>query len=125
MQSQTAENDNALTGRTPFINGIVESLPVVIGSMPVAFAFGLSAVKPGSSPLENLFLPNPCGRQPVCDYRPRSLASTDQVVASTGRFYRAGSRLYRSKSIIFPIQISTATLGLTLKLLMIFSRSNL
>ncbi|WP_434461247.1 hypothetical protein ACMV5L_20475 [Serratia plymuthica] len=55
MQSQTAENDNALTGRTPFINGIVESLPVVIGSMPVAFAFGLNAVKPGSSPLENLF----------------------------------------------------------------------
>ncbi|AGP47278.1 hypothetical protein [Serratia plymuthica] len=55
MPSQTAENDNALSGRTPFINGIVDSLPIVIGSMPVAFAFGLSAVKPGSSPPENLF----------------------------------------------------------------------
>lgn len=55
MQSQTAENDNAPSGRTPFVHGIVDSLPIVIGSMPVAFAFGLSAVKLGSSPLESLF----------------------------------------------------------------------
>ena len=38
-----------------FANGVVDSLPIVIGYVPVAFAFGLSAVKLGFSPLESLF----------------------------------------------------------------------
>jgi len=36
--------------------GVYDSLPIVIGYLPVAFAFGLNAVKLGFTPLESLFI---------------------------------------------------------------------
>ncbi|WP_413723490.1 AzlC family ABC transporter permease [Sodalis sp. RH23] len=39
-----------------FREGIKDSLPIVIGYLPVAFAFGLNAVKLGFTPLESLFI---------------------------------------------------------------------
>lgn len=38
-----------------FSEGIIDSLPIVIGYFPIAFAFGLSAVKLGFTPLESFF----------------------------------------------------------------------
>ncbi|AVJ18937.1 AzlC family ABC transporter permease [Serratia rhizosphaerae] len=55
MQSQASENLTPSAARSTFVNGIIDSLPIVIGYLPVAFAFGLSAVKLGFSPLESLF----------------------------------------------------------------------
>ncbi|MCR0996649.1 AzlC family ABC transporter permease [Serratia rubidaea] len=55
MQSQASENLTPSAVRSTFANGIFDSLPIVIGYLPVAFAFGLSAVKLGFSPLESLF----------------------------------------------------------------------
>ncbi|MDU3890250.1 MAG: branched-chain amino acid ABC transporter permease, partial [Serratia liquefaciens] len=52
MQSQAAESINPPAVSSTFTHGIVDSLPIVIGYVPVAFAFGLSAVKLGFSPLE-------------------------------------------------------------------------
>lgn len=37
-----------------FAQGITDSLPIVIGYLPIAFAFGLSAVKLGFTPAESL-----------------------------------------------------------------------
>jgi predicted branched-subunit amino acid permease len=37
-----------------FRQGVTDSLPVVIGYLPIAFAFGLSAVKLGFTPAESL-----------------------------------------------------------------------
>ena len=37
-----------------FKQGITDSLPIVIGYLPIAFAFGLSAVKLGFTPAESL-----------------------------------------------------------------------
>lgn len=104
MQSQTAENDNAPAGRKPFVNGTVDSLPIVIGSMPVAFAFGLSAVKLGSSPLESLFfscLISVATNQsvitaPVVLHQPTRLWQVLVGVIALGLCF------YRSKSMIFP-----------------------
>lgn len=39
-----------------FCEGVFDSLPIVIGYLPVAFAFGLNAVKLGFTPLESLFI---------------------------------------------------------------------
>ncbi|WP_211285998.1 AzlC family ABC transporter permease [Xenorhabdus innexi] len=45
-----------ITGkRASFIEGVFDSLPIVIGYIPISFAFGLSAVKLGFSPLEAIF----------------------------------------------------------------------
>ncbi|MEB6338073.1 AzlC family ABC transporter permease [Serratia rhizosphaerae] len=55
MQSQASENLTPSAVRSTFAHGILDSLPIVIGYLPVAFAFGLSAVKLGFSPLESLF----------------------------------------------------------------------
>ncbi|MBI6548389.1 AzlC family ABC transporter permease [Xenorhabdus sp. VLS] len=38
-----------------FKEGIVDSLPIAIGYIPISFAFGLSAVKLGFTPLEAIF----------------------------------------------------------------------
>ncbi|AOM40891.1 AzlC family ABC transporter permease [Xenorhabdus hominickii] len=38
-----------------FKDGIVDSLPIIIGYLPISFAFGLSAVKLGFTPLEAIF----------------------------------------------------------------------
>ncbi|HFK7188165.1 TPA: AzlC family ABC transporter permease [Serratia odorifera] len=54
MQSQAAENLLPPAVRSTFANGVVDSLPIVVGYIPVAFAFGLSAVKLGFTPLESL-----------------------------------------------------------------------
>lgn len=39
-----------------FREGIIDSLPIVVGYLPVAFAFGLNAVKLGFTPLEGIFI---------------------------------------------------------------------
>ncbi|ATA20907.1 4-azaleucine resistance transporter AzlC [Gibbsiella quercinecans] len=52
MPNQAADN---LTPAATFTNGVVDSLPIVIGYVPVAFAFGLSTVKLGFTPLESIF----------------------------------------------------------------------
>ncbi|MCW2477236.1 AzlC family ABC transporter permease [Candidatus Symbiopectobacterium sp. NZEC151] len=39
-----------------FAEGVISSLPIVIGYLPVAFAFGLNAVKLGYSPWEAVFM---------------------------------------------------------------------
>ncbi|NHB97320.1 AzlC family ABC transporter permease [Photorhabdus stackebrandtii] len=41
--------------KSSFTEGIMDSLPIVIGYIPVAFAFGLSAVKLGFNPIEAIF----------------------------------------------------------------------
>nr|WP_246753726.1 AzlC family ABC transporter permease [Dickeya oryzae] len=42
--------------KASFVRGLFDSLPIVIGYVPVAFAFGLNAVKLGFTPLEAIFL---------------------------------------------------------------------
>ncbi|MDC9613882.1 AzlC family ABC transporter permease [Xenorhabdus khoisanae] len=42
-------------GISSFKEGIFDSLPIVIGYVPISFAFGLSAVKLGFTPLEAIF----------------------------------------------------------------------
>ncbi|PWC22018.1 AzlC family ABC transporter permease [Brenneria nigrifluens] len=39
-----------------FGEGVFDSLPIVVGYLPVAFAFGMNAVKLGFTPLEGIFL---------------------------------------------------------------------
>ncbi|TKI05293.1 AzlC family ABC transporter permease [Martelella alba] len=39
-----------------FSEGLLDSLPIVIGYLPAAFAFGMNAVKLGFTPLESIFL---------------------------------------------------------------------
>ncbi|NDL63949.1 AzlC family ABC transporter permease [Acerihabitans arboris] len=53
-----SQSNNPLTPGPPatFREGIVDSLPIVIGYLPVAFAFGLNAVKLGFTPLEGIFI---------------------------------------------------------------------
>ncbi|MCW7547544.1 AzlC family ABC transporter permease [Photorhabdus sp. APURE] len=41
--------------KSSFTEGIIDSLPIVIGYIPVAFAFGLNAVKLGFNPIEAIF----------------------------------------------------------------------
>ncbi|MFO6494226.1 AzlC family ABC transporter permease [Hafnia alvei] len=57
MQTHTSVEQAAEPVATPstFKEGVVDSLPIVIGYFPVAFAFGLTAVKLGFSPLESIF----------------------------------------------------------------------
>ncbi|MDN5969822.1 MAG: branched-chain amino acid ABC transporter permease, partial [Enterobacterales bacterium] len=52
MQTHTSVEQAAEPVATPstFKEGVVDSLPIVIGYFPVAFAFGLTAVKLGFSP---------------------------------------------------------------------------
>ncbi len=56
------ESRRAVTALRPdrspasFREGVYDSLPIVIGYLPVAFAFGLNAVKLGFTPLESLFI---------------------------------------------------------------------
>ncbi|QWA12189.1 AzlC family ABC transporter permease [Sodalis ligni] len=42
--------------KATFGEGVFDSLPIVIGYVPVAFAFGMNAVKLGFTPLEGIFL---------------------------------------------------------------------
>lgn len=46
----------AKTAPATLRQGVLDSLPIVIGYLPVAFAFGLNAVKLGFTPLEGLFI---------------------------------------------------------------------
>ncbi|OCQ53657.1 Inner membrane protein YgaZ [Photorhabdus australis subsp. thailandensis] len=41
--------------KSSFTDGIIDSLPIVIGYVPVAFAFGLNAIKLGFNPIEAIF----------------------------------------------------------------------
>lgn len=54
MQSHTEKEDSSPSSVATFRQGIIDSLPIVIGYLPIAFAFGLSAVKLGFSPIESL-----------------------------------------------------------------------
>jgi len=54
MQSHTEKEDHPPSSVATFRQGIIDSLPIVIGYLPIAFAFGLSAVKLGFSPIESL-----------------------------------------------------------------------
>lgn len=70
MQSQITDAPPATQSAATFIEGITDSLPIVIGYLPVAFAFGLSSVKLGFTPWEDLlFLHHLCWSQPICDHR--------------------------------------------------------
>ncbi|WP_147417758.1 hypothetical protein [Serratia inhibens] len=42
MHNQTAENVNSPAASSSFFNGIADGLAAIIGSMSVAFAFGMS-----------------------------------------------------------------------------------
>lgn len=53
MPNHTAQNTAARLRVSTFMQGVVDSLPIVIGYLPIAFAFGLSAVKLGFTPLES------------------------------------------------------------------------
>ncbi|HGH0371644.1 TPA: AzlC family ABC transporter permease [Yersinia enterocolitica] len=55
MQSQTTDSPSTAQPTATFIEGITDSLPIVIGYLPVAFAFGLSSVKLGFTPWEGIF----------------------------------------------------------------------
>ncbi|NMP25966.1 AzlC family ABC transporter permease [Rahnella sp. SAP-1] len=54
MHSNIAQEHASAPRVSTFAQGIFDSLPIVIGYLPVAFAFGLSAVKLGFSPAESL-----------------------------------------------------------------------
>lgn len=55
MQTQTTQSPRSSRATATFVEGIFDSLPIVIGYIPVAFAFGLTAVKLGFTPLESFF----------------------------------------------------------------------
>src|SRR5471032_990629 len=54
MPTHTAQDTSTPLRVSTFTQGVVDSLPIVIGYLPIAFAFGLSAVKLGFTPLESL-----------------------------------------------------------------------
>lgn len=54
-QQQEKQVEHASPHAT-FAEGVISSLPIVIGYLPVAFAFGLNAVKLGYSPWEAVFM---------------------------------------------------------------------
>ncbi|WP_269129844.1 AzlC family ABC transporter permease [Rouxiella badensis] len=54
MHSSTDPEMASAPEESTFVQGVFDSLPIVIGYLPVAFAFGLSAVKHGFTPLESL-----------------------------------------------------------------------
>ncbi|WP_224653487.1 AzlC family ABC transporter permease [Pectobacterium versatile] len=56
MKTLTTPTSPAPTKSASFSEGVFDSLPIVIGYMPVAFAFGMNAVKLGFTPLEGIFL---------------------------------------------------------------------
>ncbi|MEH0875389.1 AzlC family ABC transporter permease [Pectobacterium cacticida] len=56
MKILTTSVPSAPTKAASFSEGLFDSLPIVIGYMPVAFAFGMNAVKLGFTPLESIFL---------------------------------------------------------------------
>lgn len=72
MPNPTTAPSSTTSAAATFVEGITDSLPIVIGYLPVAFAFGLSAVKLGFYPAGKhfLFLHYLCWCQPICDYRP-------------------------------------------------------
>lgn len=47
---------SASTPQATFTQGVLNSVPIVIGYLPVAFAFGMNAVKLGYSPWEAVYL---------------------------------------------------------------------
>ncbi|WP_346826013.1 hypothetical protein [Serratia inhibens] len=101
MRSQTAENVNFLAASSSFFNGIADGLAAIIGSLSVAFAFGMSLrVYVLQVPFAPLVIPLPAG------------------------FIAQGLSFYRSKNIIFSRPIGAETFGVPLKLLMIFRRNN-
>lgn len=53
MPIHTTQDTAAPLRVATFTQGVVDSLPIVIGYLPIAFAFGLSAVKLGFTPLES------------------------------------------------------------------------
>ncbi len=53
MPTHTAQDISTPLRVSTFTQGVVDSLPIVIGYLPIAFAFGLSAVKLGFTPLES------------------------------------------------------------------------
>ena len=55
MTEQHYHSDNTTLPPASWRGGIVDSLPIVIGYLPVAFAFGLNATKLGFTPLEAIF----------------------------------------------------------------------
>jgi len=54
MQSNPDPETSDPVSVSTFTQGITDSLPIVIGYLPIAFAFGLSAVKLGFTPAESL-----------------------------------------------------------------------
>lgn len=56
MHSAKARQSPPQGAQATFREGIIDSLPIVIGYVPVAFAFGLNAVKLGFSPVEAIFI---------------------------------------------------------------------
>jgi len=55
MAEQRYLSDKTTLPPSSWREGIVDSLPIVIGYLPVAFAFGLNATKLGFTPLEAIF----------------------------------------------------------------------
>jgi 4-azaleucine resistance transporter AzlC len=55
LESDTSIQDPPTNKSASFIEGIFDSLPIVIGYIPISFAFGLNAVKLGFTPLEAIF----------------------------------------------------------------------
>lgn len=55
MPSQITDVPSTDQSAATFTEGITDSLPIVIGYLPVAFAFGLSSVKLGFTPWEGIF----------------------------------------------------------------------
>ncbi|WP_371734394.1 AzlC family ABC transporter permease [Brenneria sp. hezel4-2-4] len=53
---QLAQPTSSSLASASFGEGVFDSLPIVIGYLPVAFAFGMNAVKLGFTPLEGIFL---------------------------------------------------------------------
>ncbi|MEE4407894.1 MULTISPECIES: hypothetical protein [unclassified Serratia (in: enterobacteria)] len=101
MHSQTAENVNFPAASSRLFNGIADRLAVIIGSLSVAFAFGMSlrvyVLQESFAPLA---MPLPAG------------------------FIAQGLCFCRSKNIIFSRPIGAGTFGISLKSFMVFRRNN-
>lgn len=85
--------------------GITDSLPRVIGSLPVAFTFGLNAPHPGFAPSE-------------ASVSSSSLTDSFAIVPALVGFGLLSLTFYFSRSMVLSMLLSALGYGVTWKLLM-------
>ncbi len=104
-----AEHQNLVTDenlpRASGCEGVTDSLPRVIGYLPVAFAFGLNASRPGFTPSE-------------ASVSSSSLTDILAILPTLVGFGLLSITFYFSRSIVYSTLLSALGYGVTWKLLM-------